>query len=113
MHSATSHTLPTIKELGMDLLKLNPLQKTWTLIKPFLFCFSYFLCAYYAYWGLAIASVVCLLFATFVSTSHDLVHKNLGLTKNVNTFFLCVIEAITLRSGHSFRICHLNHHKHF
>lgn len=113
MHLADSHQLPTIKELGMDLLKLNPLQKAWTLLKPFLFCISYFLCAQYEQWALAVISIVCLLFATFVSTSHDLVHRNLGLSKNTNTFFLSIIETIVLRSGHSFRICHLNHHKQF
>ncbi len=74
----------------MDLLKLNLLQKIWTLLKPFLFCFSYFLCAYYDLWSIAVISIVCLLFTTFVSTSHDLVHKNLGLSKNINTFFLCI-----------------------
>jgi beta-carotene hydroxylase len=105
--------LPSIKELGTDLLKLSLLQKVWTLAKPFLFFAGYFICASYKYWVPAFISIILLLFTTYVSTSHDLVHKNLGLNKKLNTFFLVLIEMLVLRSGHSFKLCHLNHHKHF
>ena len=107
------NTLPTIKELGMDLLRLSPLQKIWTLAKPFLFCTAYFFFAWKVLWIPALLCVVVLLFVTYVSTSHDLVHKNLGLSKTTNTFLLVVTELLVLRSGHSFKACHLNHHKHF
>jgi beta-carotene hydroxylase len=113
MQTKSAVRLPAIKELGMDLLELNVLQKFWTLLKPFLFCAAYFVFAYWNYWLPAILSVVCLLFVTFVSTSHDLVHRNLGLPKNINTLLLSLIELLVIRSGHSFRLCHLNHHKHF
>ncbi len=105
--------LPSIKELGQDLLSLTKLQISWTLIKPFLFFTLYFVFAYYNFWVLAIISVVAILFITYVSTSHDLVHKTLGLSKNKNTTFLVLIEMLVLRSGHSFKMCHLNHHKYF
>ncbi len=107
------NNLPTIKELGLDLLYLSPFQKFWTLIKPFIFSGLFFLFAIYHLWIPAILSVVLLLFTTYVSTSHDLVHMNLGLKRKVNTVLLTIIEMLVLRSGHTFKIAHLNHHKCF
>ncbi len=105
--------LPSIKELGPDLLVLTNFQVFWTLLKPFIFCAAYFVFAFYDQWVLAVISVIGILFITYVSSSHDLAHKNLGLNKTTNTFFLVVIELLVLRSGHSFKLCHMNHHKYF
>ncbi len=97
----------------MDLLQLNLSQKIWTLIKPFLFTALYFFCAINGMWVLAVCSVIILLFVTYVSTSHDLLHRTLGLNKRINNILLTVIEMLVLRSGQAFKICHLNHHKKF
>jgi len=56
---------------------------------------------------------VVLSFVTYGSTSHDLVHRSLGLSRVANDFFLCVIELLTLRSGHAYRAAHLHHHARF
>ena len=54
--------------------------------------------------------LMALSFLTYGSTSHDLVHANLGLSKTTNDFFLSVIELLALRSGHAYRLAHLHHH---
>lgn len=105
--------LPSIKVLGKDLLYLTKAQKVWTITKPFLCCFGYFYFASNELWILAILSVVILMFVTYVSTSHDLVHGTLKLHPGVNRFFLSIIEILTLRSGHAFKVCHINHHRNF
>ncbi|MES2132218.1 MAG: fatty acid desaturase [Bacteroidota bacterium] len=69
--------------------------------------------AYYQLWALAVVSIVVLLFTTYVSSSHDLVHRNLGINKTLNGFLLTLMEMLVLRSGHTFKIAHLNHHKYF
>jgi beta-carotene hydroxylase len=52
-------------------------------------------------------------FVTYGSTSHDLVHRSLGLRPLVNDILLSVIEVIALRSGHAYQVAHLNHHARF
>jgi beta-carotene hydroxylase len=47
---------------------------------------------------------------TYGSTSHDLVHRNLGLSRTWNEVLLCVLELLALRSGHAYQVAHLHHH---
>lgn len=54
--------------------------------------------------------LMALSFLTYGSTSHALVHANLGLRKPVNDFLLSAIELLALRSGHAYRLAHLHHH---
>ena len=53
---------------------------------------------------------MCLSFVTYGSTSHDLVHRNLGLRKTTNELLLSLIELLALRSGHAYSLAHLHHH---
>ena len=108
-----SVSLPSLKTLGRDLLELSTLQKLWTAAKPFLCFGAYFYFALHSYWVLAILSVVVLMFVTYVSTSHDYVHGTLKLHPFLNRLLLSITEMLALRSGHAFKVCHLNHHRHF
>jgi beta-carotene hydroxylase len=65
------------------------------------------------WWPFAVACLTCLSFITYGSISHDLVHRNLGLPKRTNDFFLSIIEMLSLRSGHAYRLAHLHHHIRF
>ena len=112
-HDFPHRPLPRISELGGDLLKLSPWQVARTLALPFVFCGAYWVLAIYDQWILAALSLVCLSFVTYGSTSHDLVHGNLGLNRGQNDWLLSVIEAISLRSGHAYQVAHLNHHARF
>ena len=109
----TDINLPSLKSLGRDLLVLTIPQKIWTVFKPFLCFGAYFFFAFQSYWALAILSVVILMFVTYVSTSHDYVHGTMKIHPFLNRTLLSITEMLTLRSGHAFKVCHLNHHRHF
>src|SRR5262249_52480580 len=74
---------------------------------------AYFLLAAAGWWAPAVLAVVAFSFFTYGSTSHDLVHRSLGLPRAANEALLCLIELLALRSGHAYRAAHLNHHARF
>lgn len=102
--------LPPLRDLGLDLLHVSPARRLLTLTLPFLWCAAYFTLAAFDLWPLAIVSLMALSFVTFGSTSHDLVHKNLGLSRRTNQILLFVIELLAIRSGHAYQAAHLHHH---
>jgi beta-carotene hydroxylase len=105
--------LPTLAELGMDLVKINWVQRVWSIVLPFVLVGAYIALAYYRLWPLAVLTLMYLSFVTYGSISHDLVHRTLGLPRRVNDFFLAVIELMAFRSGHAYRLAHLHHHARF
>jgi beta-carotene hydroxylase len=108
-----NHDLPTLNELGRDLLRVNRGAVFLSLLFPFLLTSSFFLFVTLQWWIPALACPVLLSFFTYGSISHDLVHRNLGLPRRLNDLLLCLIELLTLRSGHAYRNSHLNHHARF
>jgi len=104
---------PSINELGAELTHTTASQAAIALCLPFLAIASYFLFAFSGAWIGAVLSIMFLSFISYGSTSHDLVHANLGLPKRVNDFFLLLIEMLCLRSGTAYRATHLHHHKNF
>jgi len=104
---------PSINELGVDLLQLSKFKLWQTLLEPFLFLGLYFFFAFHEYWVFAVLSAIAMSFTTYGSTSHDLVHRNLGLNRQLNDFLLTLIELISMRSGHAYRQSHFNHHRKF
>lgn len=104
-----SVAVPKLKEFA-DLLAITRFQLVTTLALPFVCTALYFICAFSGWWIPAVLSVMILSFITYGSTSHDLVHRNLGLSSSVNNIFLSVIELLALRSGHAYRAAHLHHH---
>lgn len=101
--------IPTILEFA-DLLSITRFQRAVTLALPFVCTALYFCFAFSGWWIPAVLSVMFLSFITYGSTSHDLVHGNLGLRRSTNNFFLSAIEMLALRSGHAYRLAHLHHH---
>lgn len=105
--------LPSLAELGKDLLVISWRDIAISLFRP-LVCFVLF-------WPLAMRhhhffaalAIVGFMFFTYTSSSHDLVHRTLRLPEPVNDFLLAALEGISLRSGHAFRLTHLQHHKRF
>jgi beta-carotene hydroxylase len=105
--------LPKLSDLGPDLLQLTNFQRTRTIALPFMAFAAYWLFAGSGQWFPAVISLVVLSFVTYGSTSHDLVHRNLGLRRRTNDVLLSVIEAMALRSGHAYQAAHLHHHARF
>jgi beta-carotene hydroxylase len=105
--------LPALEELGHDLLHTSPGRRAFALAMPFL-CAALFAGFYGAgLWPLAVLAIGPLSFFTYGSTSHDLVHRNLGLPHFWNEVLLSATELLALRSGHAYRISHLHHHAAF
>jgi beta-carotene hydroxylase len=104
--------LPSLQELGHDLLRVSMLRRVTTIGLPFAIMLGYVGFATYEWWSLAVLCVMALCFVTYGSSSHDLVHQTLGLSRGWNTFWLCLIELLSLRSGTAYRLTHLHHHGH-
>src|SRR5437899_4977837 len=102
--------LPTLAEVGRDLLALPRWRALLSLLLPFVLFGGYVLAASSGWWAAAVACVVILSFVTFGSVSHDLVHRSLGLPRRANDRLLVAIELLMLRSGRAYRLVHLNHH---
>jgi len=105
--------MPTLDALGRDLLVVTPVQRIWSILRPLLCVAAYFVFAFNGWWIPAILTVAGLMFITYVSTSHDLLHRTLGFPRWLNESLLSLVEMLALRSGHAFRISHLCHHLHF
>jgi len=105
--------LPTLSEIGEDLLRINPFQRIAALLLPFACVAGYGYFAHQRLWIPAVACLVYLSFVTYGSISHDLVHRTLGLPRIVNDVFLTLIELLAFRSGHAYRRAHLHHHARF
>ena len=104
--------LPTLAELGHDLLDTTPTQRFISLTRPFIFVGLYMLFAVLGWWPLAILAVM-LLFISIVASAHDLVHRTLGLPRWLNDVMLALIGMLVLESGHAYQITHLQHHRRF
>lgn len=83
------------------------------LASPFACVALFWIAAAFGAWPVAVVAIALLSFVSYGSTSHDLVHRNLGLPPHVNDALLSVIEALALRSGRAYRISHLHHHAAF
>jgi beta-carotene hydroxylase len=102
-----------VRELGDDLLVVRHWERLFTLALPFAWCGAYFAFAAIGWWPAAVVALVALSFVTYGSTSHDLVHRSLGLSMRTNDIFLSVIELLAFRSGHAYQAVHLHHHATF
>ena len=108
-HAARPADLPPARTFA-DLVPITAGQRALTLALPFACSGLYFGCAARGWWVPAVGLLMALSFLTYGSTSHDLVHANLGLRRSVNDWFLGLIELLALRSGHAYRLAHLHHH---
>ena len=105
--------LPSLAELGRDLSRLTARQRWSTVALPFQYVTAFVLFAWLGWWPPAILAVAAYTFFSYGSTSHDLVHGNLGLPSWLNCVLLSLIELLGLRSGHAYRAVHLYHHCRF
>src|ERR1700761_9055910 len=109
----TEPDLPSLEELGLDLLRVPLWRRVISLLLPFILCAAFFVLAGSGRWLLALLCTVLLSFFTYGSVSHDLVHRTLGLPQWLNETLLCATELLAFRSGHAYRLSHLHHHAYF
>jgi beta-carotene hydroxylase len=105
--------LPALTELGRDLTLLTQFQRCRAILLPILSVASFGFFAGTGWWLPAVLSVATYTFFSYGSTSHDLVHGNLGLQLWQNNILLALVELLGLRSGHAYRAVHLHHHARF
>ncbi len=105
--------VPSLDDLGRDLLHVGVVQRAISLSLPFLFSSLFFVWAVRGWWIPAVISTMALSFITYASVSHDLVHWTAGLPLWLNEPLLSVVELLSFRSGHAYRWTHLHHHARF
>jgi beta-carotene hydroxylase len=109
----TSPDLPSLDELGRDLLEVAPWRRALSLAMPFALGAAFFALAARGHYALALLCTVAQSFLTYGSISHDLVHRTLRLPRALNEILLSAIEMLAFRCGHAYRAVHLNHHARF
>ena len=95
--------LPTITELGADILTTTPWQRRWALARPFLLvlCFAGGMAS--ALWWLT-PLVMFLLFVAIVTVTHDVVHGAIGLPPGQTDWWLFLLGAFCWKAATP--ICH-------
>ena len=110
MHSEID--LPTLDELGSDLLITTPSQRWVALARPLVGLALYALAAALNLWWLT-PLLVFLIFVAVVTVTHDVVHGTLGLSRRQTHWALFWMGAVLMESGHAYRITHHRHHAAF
>ena len=105
--------MPPLAALGRDLLVLTPAQRWYALILPLASAVALGICAVLGWYVAAIFAAAAFTFYSYGSTSHDLVHCNMGMPGGLNQVLLSIIELAGLRSGHAYQAAHLKHHAQF
>lgn len=104
---------PSLESLGTDLLHTTMWERIRCLALPFLTCAGFFAVGSQGWWWAAMFLAILQSYFTYASVSHDLVHRTLHLPRWLNEGLLCLIELLSFRSGHAFRVTHLHHHRMF
>jgi beta-carotene hydroxylase len=110
--SAAEPRPPRLDELGTDLLVTTPRQRRVCLARPFLGVALFALVAYLRWWW-ATPLVVFAIFVAVVTATHDVVHRSVGLGPRQTDWWLFLLGAVLLESGHAYRATHLQHHRLF
>ena len=104
--------LPTLDELGADLVATSRLRRFLILLRPPAYLACYGLAAVTGHLLVALAALFLLVVAV-VSTMHDLVHGVLGLRRRATDVGLFLLGALVLVSGHAYRRTHQHHRRVF
>jgi beta-carotene hydroxylase len=112
MHQTTLVNLPTLDELGADLLLTTPRQCRIALVRPFIGLAAYVAAAHFGLWWLT-PLIMFFIFVAVVTVTHDVVHGALGLSKRQTEAALFVLGLVLLESGHAYRTTHHRHHSTF
>ncbi|NUT35771.1 MAG: fatty acid desaturase [Hamadaea sp.] len=105
-------TLPTLRDLGDDLLVTTPRQRRIALARPYLGLVLFAAVAWAGWWWLT-PLVVFGIFVAVVTVTHDVVHRTLGLTEDETDRWLFALGLVLLESGHAYRMTHRQHHRLF
>ena len=105
-------TLPTIHDLGTDLLVTTPRQRRLALARPYVGVGLFVVVAWLSWWWFT-PLVVFGIFVAVVTATHDVVHRTLGLNERQTDIWLFLMGLVLLESGHAYRLTHRQHHRLF
>ncbi len=100
--------MPTIDELGRDLLVTTRTRRAVLLLRPLAG-----VAIFVAGWPWSAPLGVFVTFLCVICATHDLVHSSLGLRRNARDALLLALPALVLQSGHVYRTTHPQHHRVF
>src|SRR5438105_15925470 len=103
--SSAEPALPTLDDLGRDLLATTPWQRRWSLARPYLLVAAFGAAWYAGLWWLT-PLIVFLIFVAIVTVTHDVVHNALGLGPRQTEWALFFLGGVLLESGHAYRATH-------
>lgn len=110
--TTTAPALPTLTQLGRDLLVTTRRRRVLALARPALGVAAFALLWWYGCWW----ATPLVMFGTFVAVvtiTHDVVHRAVGLGDRATDWALLVMGAVLLESGHAYQATHLQHHRRF
>jgi beta-carotene hydroxylase len=108
----TSAQLPSLRELGHDLLRTTPRQRRIALARPYVGLAAFVLAAGLRWWWVA-PVIVFGIFVAVVTATHDVVHRTLGLSERQTGVWLFLCGLVLLESGHAYQMTHRQHHRLF
>ena len=102
--------VPSVNELGDDLLTTNRRQLAIALLRPGVAIACYVWAALNGRWFVAV-SLVPVVFVSDVVVVHDLMHRSLRLSRRANSILLGALAMLMLDSGHALAATHQAHHR--
>jgi fatty acid desaturase len=110
--TADQPRVPTLEQLGPDLLTTTPRQRRIALARPWAALALLIAVASVGWWW-ATPIVAFMIFVAVVTVAHDVVHRSLGLSRRQTDWALFFTGLILLESGHAYRTTHTQHHRLF
>ena len=104
--------LPTLEELGADLLETTPWQRWQPIFMPYIYVAGFLVSAHLGNWSFA-ALFLVMLFSACSTSTHDVLHGSLGFNRQITEWLLFFLGLPILESGHAYRATHLKHHRSF
>jgi len=105
-------TMPTLRELGTDLLVTTRRQRVMALLRPYIGVALFVVAGWLGWWWVT-PLLVFGIFVAVVAATHDVVHRTLGLTDRQTDVWLFLLGLVLLESGHAYRMTHRQHHRLF
>ncbi|MDI1461188.1 fatty acid desaturase [Catellatospora sp. KI3] len=104
--------LPSLAEVGADLLPVSGRRRWLALLRPYAGIVLFAVAAWRGWWWLT-PPLVFGIFVAVVTVTHDVVHRSLGLSPRQTEWALFAMGVVLLESGHAYRDTHLQHHRLF
>src|SRR5262249_49157699 len=104
--------LPSLRELGEDLLTTTPRQRRIALVRPYVGVVVFTVVAARGWWWVT-PLIVLGIFVGVAPAPHDVVPRTLVLRARQTDIWLSLSGLVLLESGHAYQMTHRQHHRLF